>query len=125
MTTDPRDVLTQSPMGRLQVVVVGLTIVLNALDGFDVMSISFASPGIATEWGMDRAGLGIVLSMELIGMAIGSIVLGGLADRIGRRPTVLACLGAMAVGMFMATTVTGLVGLSIWRVITGLGIGGM
>jgi benzoate transport len=125
MATDPRDVLTQSPMGRLQVVVVGLTIVLNALDGFDVMSISFASPGIATEWGMDRAGLGIVLSMELIGMAIGSIVLGGLADRIGRRPTVLACLGAMAVGMFMATTVTGLVGLSIWRVITGLGIGGM
>jgi MFS family permease len=31
----------------------------------------------------------------------------------------------MAVGMFMATTVRGLVDLSIWRVITGLGIGGM
>src|SRR5688500_14219705 len=74
---------------------------------------------------MDRAGLGIVLSMELIGMAIGSIVLGGLADRFRQQPTVLYCLGSMAVGMFLATTVTGLVGLSIWRVITGLGIGGM
>jgi len=112
-------------MGRLQMLVIGVTIALNALDGFDILSISFASPGIATEWGIDRAALGIVLSMELIGMAIGSIVLGGVADKIGRRPTILGCLVVMAGGMLMATTVTGLVDLSIWRVVTGLGIGGM
>ena len=112
-------------MSRLQIAVVGLTIALNALDGFDILSISFASPGIATEWGIDRAALGIVLSMELIGMAIGSIVLGGVADKIGRRPTILGCLAVMSFGMLMATTVTGLVDLSIWRVVTGLGIGGM
>jgi MFS family permease len=58
-------------------------------------------------------------------MALGSIFLGGLADKIGRRRTVLGCVTVMAVGMFMATTVRGLVDLSIWRVITGLGIGGM
>ena len=58
-------------------------------------------------------------------MAIGSIVLGNVADRIGRRPTILGCLVVMAVGMFMATTVSGLVDLSIWRIVTGLGIGGM
>jgi MFS family permease len=69
--------------------------------------------------------LGIVLSMELIGMAIGSILLGGVADRIGRRPTILGCLALMTVGMTMATTVRGIVDLSVWRVITGLGIGGM
>ncbi len=125
MNSDPRDVIAQSPMSRLQIIVVGLTIVLNALDGFDVLSISFASPGIADEWGIDRAALGIVLSMELIGMAIGSMVLGGVADKIGRRPTILGCLVVMAGGMLMATTVTGLVDLSIWRVVTGLGIGGM
>ena len=94
-------------MSRLQILVVGITIALNALDGFDVLSISFASPGIANEWGIDRAALGIVLSMELIGMAIGSIFLGGVADKIGRRPTILGCLVVMAVGMFMATTVSG------------------
>ena len=105
--------------------VVGITIALNALDGFDVLSISFASPGIAAEWGIDRAALGIVLSMELIGMAIGSIFLGGVADKIGRRPTILGCLVVMAIGMLMATTVRGLVDLSIWRIVTGLGIGGM
>jgi benzoate transport len=108
-----------------QALVVAITIALNALDGFDVLSISFASPGIAQEWGIDRAALGIVLSMELIGMAIGSILIGGIADRIGRRPTILGCLFVMAVGMIMATTVTGLVDLSAWRIVTGLGIGGM
>ena len=112
-------------MSRLQIIAVGVTFLLNALDGFDVLSISFASPGIAAEWGIDRATLGIVLSMELIGMAAGSVFLGGAADRIGRRKTMLGCIIVMATGMFMATTVRGLVDLSFWRVVTGLGIGGM
>ncbi len=109
----------------MQIIAVAITIGLNALDGFDVLSISFASPGIATEWGIDRAALGIVLSMELIGMAIGSLLLGGVADRIGRRPTMLGCLVLMTIGMFMATTVSNLTELSAWRVLTGLGIGGL
>jgi benzoate transport len=112
-------------MSLLQIIAVAITIGLNALDGFDVMSISFASPGIAKEWGIERGALGIVLSMELLGMAIGSLLLGRLADRIGRRPTVLGCLVLMSVGMYMASTATGVVNLSLWRVFTGLGIGGV
>ena len=123
--TDPRHLISTSSMSRLQVLVVGITVALNALDGFDVLSISFASPGIATEWGIDRAALGVVLSMELIGMAIGSILLGGVADTIGRKPTVIGCLMVMASGMLMATTSTSIVTLSVWRIVTGLGIGGM
>jgi MFS family permease len=91
-TADPREILKTAPMSALQIAVVVITVALNALDGFDVMSISFASPGIATEWGINRAALGIVLSMELIGMAFGSILLGSIADKIGRRPTMLGCL---------------------------------
>ena len=109
----------------MQVIAVTMMVVLNALDGFDVLSISFASPGIAREWGIDRAALGVVLAMELIGMAIGSVLLGRLSDRIGRRQTMLICLVIMAVGMFMVTTVSTITELSVWRVITGLGIGGM
>jgi benzoate transport len=122
---DPRETIAQSRMSRLQILVVALTVALNALDGFDVMSISFASPGIAAEWGIDRAGLGIVLSMELFGMAFGSIFLGGLADRIGRRPTIIGCVILMTVGMFMASSVATILQLSVWRIVTGLGIGGM
>ena len=95
------------------------------MDGFDVLSIAFASPGIAKEWGIAQTALGVVLSMELIGMAFGSILLGGVADKIGRRPTLLGCLFVMAVGMLGATTAGSPVQLSIWRVFTGLGIGGM
>jgi len=112
-------------MSLMQVVAVGVTFLLNALDGFDVLAISFASPGIAAEWGIDRAALGIVLSMELIGMALGSVLLGSVADRIGRRKTMLGCLITMAIGMLMVTTTDQLVELSIWRVLTGVGIGGM
>jgi len=125
MNSDPRDVIAASPMSRLQIVVVAITVCLNALDGFDVLSISFASPGIAKEWGIDRAALGVVLSMELIGMAIGSIFVGGVADKTGRRPTILACLMVMAAGMVGATTASSIVSLSAWRIVTGLGIGGM
>jgi len=112
-------------MRSLQIVAVALMVGLNGLDGFDVLSISYASNGITREWGLEPGVLGIVLSMELFGMAIGSIVLGGVADRIGRRKTILGCLVTMAIGMFMVTTVDGLVGLSAWRVLTGLGIGGL
>lgn len=112
-------------MSTMQVIAVAITIGLNALDGFDVLAIAFASPGISAEWGLGNAGLGFVLAMELLGMAVGSLLLGGLADRIGRRPTMLGCVTVMAIGMYMATTTHSIVTLSIWRVITGLGIGGM
>ncbi|WP_375202760.1 MFS transporter [Hyphococcus sp.] len=122
---DPREILAQAPMGTFQIIAVGMCVLLNALDGFDVLSISFAAPGIANEWGVDRAALGIVLSMELIGMAIGSVVIGSIADVIGRRPTILSCLIVMAVGMGLAATANGVEILSAYRFATGLGIGGV
>ncbi|MFO1265527.1 MAG: MFS transporter [Rubrivivax sp.] len=112
-------------MSPLQLFVVVLTVGLNALDGFDVMSISFAGPGIANEWHITRTALGIVLSMELIGMGLGSIFLGGVADRYGRRPTILGCVMFMTLGMYMASTVSSVGALCFWRVVTGVGIGGL
>lgn len=112
-------------MGSMQIVAVVMCVMLNALDGFDVLSISFASPGIADEWGINRGALGIVLSMELIGMAVGSVLLGGVADSIGRRPTILGSLVVMAGGMFLAATANSIEMLSVYRFVTGLGIGGM
>ena len=122
---DPRATISAAPMSALQVIAVAITIGLNGLDGFDVLSSAFASPGISSEWHVAPGALGIVLSMDLIGMAVGSILLGGVADKIGRRPTILGCLVVMTLGMFMATRARGVVDLSAWRVLTGLGIGGV
>lgn len=125
MNPDPRAVIAAAPMRALQIVVVALCIALNALDGFDVLAISFAAPGIAEEWGVDRATLGIVLSMELLGMAAGSVLIGNVADRIGRRPTILSCLVVMALGMYAAMHADSVTTLSVVRFLTGIGIGGM
>src|SRR5262249_34930832 len=111
-------------MGVAQWAAVLVTVGLNALDGFDVLSISFASPGIAKDWGIDKATLGWVLSMELFGMAAGSLLLGGVADKVGRRPTILGCLIAMAAGMVWAGHVQGVAALLPCGLLTGLGIGG-
>jgi benzoate transport len=125
MNRDPATMLATAPMHRIQVVVVALCVALNALDGFDVLAISFAAPGIAADWGVDKATLGLVLSMELIGMAAGSVLIGNVADRIGRRPTILGCLSVMTAGMFAAALADGVVTLSAARLFTGIGIGGM
>jgi len=122
---DPIKTMDEGRMQTWQWLAVGMTIALNALDGFDVLSISFASPGIAREWGVDQGTLGWVLSMELLGMAFGSILLGGVADKYGRRPTILGCLVAMTIGMWFAGHAGNVTELLIWRLITGLGIGGM
>lgn len=122
---NPSEIIARAPMSALQITAAIMCVLLTALDGFDVLSISFAAPGIAAEWGIDRGALGVVLSMELIGMAVGSIVFGGLADRLGRRPTILLCLVVMTAGMLAVPFAPGLVELSAFRFGTGLGIGGM
>ncbi|HZV10473.1 MAG TPA: MFS transporter, partial [Novosphingobium sp.] len=122
---DPRAIIAREPMHFRQKVAIGIATALNALDGFDVLSISFASPGIAKDWNVTRQALGVVLSMELIGMGIGAFLLGMLCDRIGRRPTALACLVVMASGMALAANAHDVHTLSLFRLYTGLGIGGM
>ena len=122
---DSLRILDQLPMTRLQIIAVALCIALNAIDGFDVLAISFAAPGILAEWGISNAELGVVLTMELVGMAVGSVLLGSIADSLGRRPIILGCLAIMIAGMLLASTVSSIPAMLIVRFITGIGIGGM
>lgn len=125
MSNDPRRIIDDTPMSLRQILAIGVCIMLVALDGFDVLSVSFAAPGISDDWGINRVALGLVLSMELIGMAVGSIVLGNIADRIGRKPAIMFCLVIMTLGMFFAAGTDGVTELSIHRFYTGIGIGGI
>jgi benzoate transport len=118
-------ILDNLPMTRLQIIAVVICVALNALDGFDVLAISFSSPGIVAEWGISRAELGIVLAMELFGMAVGSMLLGSIADRFGRRPIILGCLVLMSAGMYLAAVADSVNAMLLIRFATGLGIGGM
>ncbi|OYX61921.1 MAG: MFS transporter [Novosphingobium sp. 32-60-15] len=102
-----------------------LMVLLNALDGFDVLSSAFAAPGITADWGIARPALGVVLSAELLGMGFGSVLLGGAADRYGRKFTMIACLVLMAIGMYLASIAAAVQPMVAYRFLTGIGIGGM
>ena len=123
--SNPISVINDTPMHARQWVVVVLMVLLNALDGFDVLSSAFAAPGITADWGIERAALGIVLSAELVGMGFGSVLLGGAADKFGRKNTMLACLVLMAAGMYLASTANSVPPMFAYRFLTGIGIGGM
>ena len=75
--------MDEEPMSRLQFVAVTLCILLYALDGFDVLSISFAAPGIADKWGIDRATLGVFPFGALITTVFNLPVRFFLPDRTG------------------------------------------
>ena len=123
---DPRSMLATAPMSRLQIIVCSVTVMLNALDGFDLLAISFATPGIMKEFKIPPdVGLGLVLSMDLLGMAVGSFLLGSVADYIGRRRAILSFLVVMAIGMYFCSHANSREELAAWRFLTGLGIGGM
>lgn len=121
----PLEHLQQSPMSARQWYVVAICIGILALDGYDVLSIAFAAPGITAEWGLSKTALGVVLSLELAGMAAGSIIMGALTDSRGRRPTMLLGLCILTAGMLFAGQANSIVMLGIARVFTGIGIGGL
>jgi len=119
------DVIDRSPMTRFQVMVVALCLVMNVVEGFDILVMAFAASGVAAEWHLTASQVGLLLSSGLIGMALGSALVAPLADRIGRRPLTLACLAVATVGMFLSALTTGGVQLGLCRVLTGIGVGGV
>ncbi len=122
---DPRRTLLDAPQSRYQWAAIGVTVMLCALDGFDVLAVTYAAPGFLQEWGLSNAELGLALSMGLVGMALGSFFLAPLADVIGRRNMIFACLLVMAAGMTATAFCGSLATLAGWRLVTGLGIGAM
>ncbi|MDN5793357.1 MAG: MFS transporter, partial [Brevibacterium aurantiacum] len=112
-------------MSAYQWLIVGICTLLNALDGYDVLAISFSSNQVTEEFGLSGTALGLVMSAALLGMAIGALVLGPVADRIGRRNMTIVALVVNMCGLFLSATATSAAQLGIWRVVTGLGIGGI
>jgi benzoate transport len=123
MSIDLRAALDESPMSRLQWAAVAVCMLLNMLDGFDVLVMAFTGKSVAAEWGLSGAQLGLLLSAAPVGMAIGSMVIAPWADRIGRRPIILGCLTVSSAAMLLSSLSQSATQLGALRVIAGLGIG--
>jgi len=117
--------INERPMSPFQIGVIGLCVMINMLDGFDVMVMPFAAASVSEEWQLSQVFLGLLLTSALVGMAIGSLVLAPFGDVWGRRKLMLLCLCIVTVGMLLSSQVDSSFQLMIFRFLTGLGIGGM
>ncbi|MEV0590514.1 MFS transporter [Nonomuraea cavernae] len=114
-----------SPMSRLQWSAIAVCVLLNVADGFDVLVMSFTAVAVSDEWSLSSSQLGLLLSAGLAGMAAGSLILAPLADRVGRRALILACLVIASAGMLGSALSQNAVQLGLLRVLTGIGVGGV
>lgn len=122
---DPRVDQLAQPMSSHQKIAIFVIVMLCAVDGVDVMAITFAAPAIKALWGIGQAQVGLVLSSALLGMAAGSLFVAPLADIIGRRRLIFLSLATMIVGTLWTAATTNIVELMWSRVFTGLGVGAM
>ncbi|MEA9563223.1 MULTISPECIES: MFS transporter [unclassified Xanthomonas] len=104
---------------------VAVCVLLTMLDGFDVMAMAFTAPHVSADWQLSGKLLGALFSAGLVGMAVGSLLLAPLADRIGRRALILVCLAILTVGMGASALAGDVWQLGALRAFTGVGIGGM
>lgn len=95
---DVRELINHNPLSRYQKLVVFLGFCVIALDGFDIAIMGFIAPTLKQEWGVTNHELGFVISAALIGLALGAIFSGPLADWLGRKKSSLTASSSSASG---------------------------
>lgn len=105
-------------------VVLALCLSIVTLVGFDAQIMSYVSPQLVMQWGIDRAALGPALSAGLVGLMLGAPLLGTLADRIGRKPVLVLSTIWFGVFALLTTFVSSVEALVALRLLTGVGLGG-
>ncbi len=93
-------------------------------DFYDLMLFSFLLVPIKKTLGLDAGPLSLLLGASLAATAVGGIVFGCLADRFGRKTVLSWTILIYSVGTFLCGFAHGVVWLLVFRVITGLGVGG-
>jgi len=121
--TNVQDLLNESPFSAYQWLVFVLCVLIVLLDGFDTAAIGFIAPSLIGEWHIDKGDLGPVLSAALFGLAFGALCAGPLADRFGRKGVLTAAVVVMGAASVVSATSGTLTELTIWRFVTGLGLG--
>jgi len=94
------------------------------LEGLDIQAMGVAAPRLAAELHLPGGVLGQALSSSNIGLVVGAALGGWLADKIGRKPLLIASVlvfGAFTLGTMYAFNYESLFAL---RVGAGLGFGG-
>ncbi|MEH7345038.1 MFS transporter [Bacillus sp. JJ1532] len=93
-------------------------------DAMDVGMLSFIIVALKTEWGLTPAQMGWIGSVNSIGMAVGALVFGLWADRIGRKNIFIITLLMFSLASGFSAFTTTLAAFLILRFFVGMGLGG-
>ncbi|MDF2856626.1 MAG: major facilitator transporter [Neobacillus sp.] len=93
-------------------------------DALDVGMLSFIIAALSVEWNLSAEQMGWIGSMNSVGMAVGALVFGIMADRIGRKQVFIITLLLFSIGSGVSAFATTLSVFLILRFIIGMGLGG-
>jgi AAHS family 4-hydroxybenzoate transporter-like MFS transporter len=92
-------------------------------DGYDLLAISYVAPRIIAQWGLTRASFGPVFSLSNAASMLGGLIGGVVADRFGRKRTLVGAALLLGVSTLGTASAGSLGALIAWRCIAGLGLG--
>lgn len=120
---DVHTFLDSRPIGKQQKTVIILGLLILMLDGFDTMMMGFIAPALIQDWGIDRGDLGPLMMSGIVGLSIGSLLAGPLADRFGRRWVIIVAVSLVGIFCLACAFTNGLHTLTTTRFLTGIGLG--
>lgn len=124
MTSQPTSIPEEMVAGaRLAWRAIPLCALVAILDGFDMQAIAFVAPAIADDFGSPLSAFGPVFAMALVGIGVGAILFGTLADRIGRKPVIVMALALFGLCSFLSAAAQDVTQLLLARFATGVGLG--
>jgi MFS transporter, AAHS family, benzoate transport protein len=95
------------------------------MDGYDVVIYGSVVPSLMDEWAISSVTVGAIGSYTAAGTALGAVIFGLMADKIGRKKVILACIVMFSLFTFLSAFATGPIVFTVLRVIAGLGLGGV
>jgi MFS transporter, AAHS family, 3-hydroxyphenylpropionic acid transporter len=99
--------------------------VLAALcEGIDLQAAGVAAAGIAAEFKPSPAQLGNFFSASTLGLFLGALIGGRLADRVGRKRILVASIALFGLFSLLTPAAFSMSSLGVARLLTGLGLGG-
>jgi len=123
-TVELERLLNERPLSALQIRVVALCALAALIDGYDIQAMPLSVPRLAAHFALPAASFAPAVVASLVGMAVGAMLFGPLADRWGRRPLLIGSMLLIGVASLAATFSGGVAQLAFWRLLTGLGLGG-
>lgn len=112
------------PVGRFHYKLLLVTGLGWLFDSMDTGLIAFILPVLAKEWGLAPGQMGLIGSIGLIGMALGAVISGTVADRIGRKEVFTITVLLYSIASAFCALSWNYQSLLVFRFLVGFGLGG-